>query len=328
MQPGHTREGLQELCGRLVALSKGTATLPQSFMALTSAVVDKVNEHPPSAAQFILMEWFRCYCAHMDEVLVLVKGELVRKYHRAEHEKYIRSRGHEDSYYSGGKYQLSAASLDGFNYEIRAGGFEGKTWVERLSDSMEEEGKKLEQRAKAIEACEVTLASALKRAYGASIKVTSKMGRSLHKGEWFKVSFPPEARVAEIHLTRNALVADASRFHNRAASLSTEVRVPASLQHVDPRALERQRDEANKALRAADEARRERERQAADVPLDEIKRAFNANKLTTTYVSAGPVELDEDEDEDGGEGGVDNFNGKGAGEAAIGCRGSTSLVRR
>lgn len=72
----------------------------------------------PHIENYVKIYWLHYYIAVKDELAVLIKGELQRKYHRREHKKYIHDRGHEQTYFLD-KYKLSSCSCDGLDYEYR-----------------------------------------------------------------------------------------------------------------------------------------------------------------------------------------------------------------
>lgn len=62
--------------------------------------------------------WFAQYLALKDECLLLINGELIYKYQKAEHAPFVHDRGSERRVYRENT-ALSACSIDGWNYMCR-----------------------------------------------------------------------------------------------------------------------------------------------------------------------------------------------------------------
>lgn len=75
---------------------------------------------PYTHSWFYIVRWFRTFVGIKDEAMLLINGELVRKYHKQQHESYIHNRGKEEKYYKiTGLLGLSGCCCDGLNYDLR-----------------------------------------------------------------------------------------------------------------------------------------------------------------------------------------------------------------
>ena len=79
----------------------------------------KAQSSPYEDTWFYITKWFRSFIGIKDEAMLLINGELVRKYHKQVHESFIHSRGREEKYYKTVLLGLSGCSIDGLNYDLR-----------------------------------------------------------------------------------------------------------------------------------------------------------------------------------------------------------------
>ena len=77
------------------------------------------QREPFADSWFYIIRWFRTFVGIKDEAMLLINGELLRKYHKQVHADHIHSRGSEDKYYKPGLLGLSGCCVDGLNYDIR-----------------------------------------------------------------------------------------------------------------------------------------------------------------------------------------------------------------
>ena len=70
------------------------------------------DQKPPyENSNFYIIRWFRTFVGIKDEAMVLINGELVRKYHQKQHEQYLHTRGKETKYYKTGENPNSIVAL-------------------------------------------------------------------------------------------------------------------------------------------------------------------------------------------------------------------------
>ena len=297
------REELESRKKQLSSLLKATAPLVGKLSEFTDALCLRLQGSAPMYARHFLLEWLRCYCGHMDELMLLMQGELMREYHMKQHGAHVHIRGKETTYYK--KFKLSSVSIDGLNYEIRQC-IKGGKWLDRLGDEVDALADQIERRSGELEQNEARVVAALKR-LGATT-VDNRMLRKHHKGETLKVGFPAEFGVEQFVLSRDLVVKD-PRYHDQRASLSTDL--------LDPPGWNAQK--AEKAMKQAEQARVEVEKvklaekeALLDVPLNDVKKMYGF------YVGSDVVDLsheEEDEDDD------DDDAGKGGEEDAMDCDG-------
>jgi hypothetical protein len=99
-------------------------------------VVAIVAQKAPFAhTWFYIVRWFRTFVGIKDEAMLLINGELVRKYHKQQHEIYMHTRGNEEKYYKiAGLLGLSGCCCDGLNYDLRRVSKQYKEFAVRFSD--------------------------------------------------------------------------------------------------------------------------------------------------------------------------------------------------
>jgi hypothetical protein len=146
----------------------------------------------PHLENYIKTYWLHHYIAVKDEIAVLIKGELQRKYHRREHtkKKYIHVRGHEQIYFLD-KYELSSCSCDGFDYEYRKLCDEKPDHpkLERLATSLDDINAKIQVESDRIDSCFWKLKAALSEFPSiSSIDISC-----LHNNEFIKIFFTDES---------------------------------------------------------------------------------------------------------------------------------------
>jgi hypothetical protein len=118
-------EALKEvLSARLYKLEE-FATKVESYQLLleekTKGYISAITTQKPPYTDtwFYITRWFRTFIGIKDEAMLLINGELMRKYHKQVHEQYIHTRGNEEKYYKTGVLGLSGCCVDGINYELR-----------------------------------------------------------------------------------------------------------------------------------------------------------------------------------------------------------------
>lgn len=121
---------LEQLSNRLTLLKSKVKELNeriQTFQAFSNEciirieVIKRIETNEIIEAyldHYLRLYWFQFYLAIKDELYVLIKGELMRSYHKDEHKSMKHHRGHEKSYFVN-KYELSACSADGMDFEFR-----------------------------------------------------------------------------------------------------------------------------------------------------------------------------------------------------------------
>jgi hypothetical protein len=114
----------EKLSTRLYKLEE-FATKVESYKLLldekTKGYVNAIvsQKQPYTDTWFYITRWFRTFIGIKDEAMLLINGELMRKYHKQVHESYIHTRGNEEKYYKTGMLGLSGCCVDGINYELR-----------------------------------------------------------------------------------------------------------------------------------------------------------------------------------------------------------------
>lgn len=112
------KDRLVQIQGNLNSLVRSTTSqLKSRFSCITNECAGLIAACPIKFVDYFVKVWFRAFVGMKDECLVLINGQIIRPYHMKDHEKYIHSRGHEDSWYKGTK--LSSCSIDGIDFEYR-----------------------------------------------------------------------------------------------------------------------------------------------------------------------------------------------------------------
>ncbi len=89
------------------------------FLSLSREFQNRIDQHNKHAAHY-LKDWFRRALYFIDEIYVLITGQVIRKRHGNIHREYVHSRKEEDYLYKAhGTKFLSYLSIDGIRYELR-----------------------------------------------------------------------------------------------------------------------------------------------------------------------------------------------------------------
>lgn len=106
---------------KLEAFTSKVETYKQLLSDKTKGYITEITRQssPFADTWFYIVRWFRTFVGIKDEAMLLINGELVRKYHKQMHEEYIHSRGSEDKYYKTGLLGLSGCCVDGLNFDLR-----------------------------------------------------------------------------------------------------------------------------------------------------------------------------------------------------------------
>ena len=115
------RETLSFRIGKLESFTAKVETYKQLLSEKTKGYVNEIirQSAPYSDSWFYIVRWFRTFIGIKDEAMLLINGELVRKYHKQIHENFLHSRGKEDKYYKTGLLGLSGCCVDGLNFDLR-----------------------------------------------------------------------------------------------------------------------------------------------------------------------------------------------------------------
>jgi hypothetical protein len=120
---------LGQICTQLEKNCKKCRSLQVQFKRMTEDIASrldtfgsrcKTTQEKEKIVKFFIKQWFKSFVAFKDEVMVLFKGTLTRKYHEEEYKQYIHSRGDQQHWYTGkGNIckHLSSCSIDGWRYE-------------------------------------------------------------------------------------------------------------------------------------------------------------------------------------------------------------------
>jgi hypothetical protein len=107
--------------------------LEEKTKGYVAAIV--AQKAPFAHTWFYIVRWFRTFVGIKDEAMLLINGELVRKYHKQQHEIYMHTRGNEEKYYKiAGLLGLSGCCCDGLNYDLRRVSKQYKEFAVRFSD--------------------------------------------------------------------------------------------------------------------------------------------------------------------------------------------------
>lgn len=115
----------KETLSSRISVLEGLVTKVESYKLLleekTKGYIAAITKQKPPHADtwFYLIRWFRTFVGIKDEAMLLINGELMRKYHKQQHDAYLHSRGTEEKYYKSGLLGLSGCSADGLNYDLR-----------------------------------------------------------------------------------------------------------------------------------------------------------------------------------------------------------------
>lgn len=256
------------------------------------------DQKPPyENSNFYIIRWFRTFVGIKDEAMVLINGELVRKYHQKQHEQYLHTRGKETKYYKTGEnLSLSSCSIDGLNYQYRqlmkSLQKKEEERLNALGDKISELEARLDSLCKAVDAKVVVMKTELKKRcpYIRSVTIETK-----HKSEHLDVRYDPKLTATKDlqYVCKEARkVSRKLALHSGIEDPTSDVAMPAvPVSHyraavADEEDLEyAQQVAAQKAAAALAEKRaKEREAQKApdfhfDYSIDKEKREFGAYEL-------------------------------------------------
>lgn len=270
-------------------LVEATSGYPALARKLTDECILKLGKCPPQHAAHFIEEWLRGYLGYVDELMVLMTGDLLRGYHRKRHEGYIQDRGHEATYVKGQQqHPLTACSKDGLDYAIRALSGSISTKVENRLDACSDQ---VDQRLQKMDGNVARLCQAL-RDMGA-LEVKCDISRNKFKSEALTVVFPPQLGVARLHMTRGLLYTKFPRdLVSKAEALRQAISDPPGWDAAKVAALEAEAARTKEMLLQS-------KREAAatvqpEMSLDKIKAQVGAfSLLSTAYASVVHMEDDE-----------------------------------
>lgn len=257
--------------------------------------------------KYFLSEWFRSFLAHKDEAMALWKGTVSRDYLVALHKDHApQDRGRENSYYKNCKC-LTMCSVDGIDYEYRSitEKYGGSSTLDGLMDTNDDCSSRVTSIIDKLDANAESLRKTMSeiKAAKSEIRVTSKENK--HMGEemliriastelvftraktrWATekradalstvVDDPTEADVGGINSAVNAGATNAKANPRNAMVVIDKEDIRASKQA--------QRESEQQRLRQEERKRQEDADTALSISLDEIKRAFGAQQLQSTFV--------------------------------------------
>ena len=116
----------------------------------------------PDFVAYFVKSWFEKYLAHKDEVVVLLKGELIRSYHITEHRQWIHTRERMRGVYNK-KYSLTMCSKDGIDYEYTTLGGASKDSLNSIASKNDTLSDRLEDLGVRVDTAFRTLEKALKQ---------------------------------------------------------------------------------------------------------------------------------------------------------------------
>lgn len=91
----------------------------EPFRQLSEDYGSRIRKNGTKYIAWYVKRWLRCFIGMKDEVMVLISGEIIRKYHESGvHKEFIHDRGAENSIYRRSSI-LSLCSVDGIDYEYR-----------------------------------------------------------------------------------------------------------------------------------------------------------------------------------------------------------------
>lgn len=109
---------LQAAQEKLIHLAEQLDARSESFRQLTEGYGERIKKNGPRRVAWYMKRWLRCFIGIKDEVMVLISGEIIRKYHELQHKEFLHDRGEENAIYKRSKI-LSLCSVDGIDLEYR-----------------------------------------------------------------------------------------------------------------------------------------------------------------------------------------------------------------
>lgn len=103
---------------KLIHLAEQLDARSESFRQLTEGYAERIKKNGQRRVAWYMKRWLRCFIGIKDEVMVLISGEIIRKYHESQHKEFIHDRGEENAIYKRSKI-LSLCSVDGIDFEYR-----------------------------------------------------------------------------------------------------------------------------------------------------------------------------------------------------------------
>ena len=213
------RANLQSLLKTLEKLLEEIeATLLPNFKRLSKELKERITSSDAKYANHFAKIWFKAFLGIKDEVMVLSKGEIIRRYHKGTHEAFLHSRS-KDAHLYNKKYRLTACCKDGVDYEYRyiTSKFGHKSFLDKVADKMDVVNDRIDVAAKEVDAqfrrLEVALAA--KGAKGVTFTLQ-------HNSEMIKAQLATQA----VSYSRSSM---GTEDCSRAESLSTTIDDPTEL---------------------------------------------------------------------------------------------------